>query len=89
MGDLQEKFEAFGWKVISIKNGNDISSIFEGLKLAKSETNKGKPICVLLHTEMGNGVDFMMHTHAWHGKAPNDEQLATGLAQNEETLGDY
>ena len=89
MGDLQEKFEAFGWKVISIKNGNDISSIFEGLKLAKSETNKGKPICVLLHTEMGNGVDFMMHTHAWHGKAPNDDQLAQALEQNPETLGDY
>ena len=89
MGDLQEKFEAFGWKVISIKNGNDIPSVFEGLKQAKSETNKGKPICVLLHTEMGNGVDFMMHTHAWHGKAPNDDQLAQALEQNAETLGDY
>ena len=89
MGDLQEKFEAFGWKVISIKNGNDIASVIEGLKQAKSETNKGKPICVLLHTEMGNGVDFMMHTHAWHGKAPNDDQLAQALEQNPETLGDY
>ncbi len=89
MGDLQEKFEAFGWKVISIKNGNDIASVIVGLKKAKSETNKGKPICVLLHTEMGNGVDFMMHTHAWHGKAPNDDQLAQALEQNPETLGDY
>ena len=89
MGDLQEKFEAFGWKVISIKNGNDIDSVVDGLKQAKSETNKGKPICVLLHTEMGNGVDFMMHTHAWHSKAPNDDQLAQALEQNPETLGDY
>ena len=89
MGDLQEKFEAFGWKVISIKNGNDIASVNEGMKQAKNETNKGKPICVLLHTEMGNGVDFMMHTHAWHGKAPNDDQLAQALEQNPETLGDY
>ena len=89
MGDLQEKFEAFGWKVISIKNGNDIASVIKGMMQAKNETNKGKPICVLLHTEMGNGVDFMMHTHAWHGKAPNDDQLAQALEQNPETLGDY
>ena len=89
MGDLRKKFQAFGWKVINIKNGNDISSIINGLNQAKKETNNKKPICVLLHTEMGNGVDFMMHTHAWHGKAPNDEQLSTALAQNPETLGDY
>ena len=89
MGDLQEKFEAFGWKVISIQNGNDITSIIKGMNQAKNEINKGKPICVLLHTEMGNGVDFMMHTHAWHGKAPNDAQLAQALKQNPETLGDY
>jgi transketolase len=56
---------------------------------AKAKSGQGKPVCILLHTEMGNGVDFMMHTHAWHGKAPNDEQLATALAQNTETLGDY
>ena len=89
MGDLQEKFEAFGWKVVSINNGNDIASVINGMKQAKNETNKGKPICVLLYTEMGNGVDFMMHTHAWHGKAPNDNQLAQALEQNPETLGDY
>ncbi|WP_378185112.1 transketolase [Aquimarina sp. W85] len=89
MGDLRAKFEAFGWEVMDIKEGNSITAVIDGLKEAKSRTGKGKPICVLLHTVMGNGVDFMMHTHAWHGKAPNDEQLATGLAQNPETLGDY
>ena len=76
-------------EVILIKKGNDITSIIEGMKQAKNETNNGKPICVLLHTEMGNGVDFMMHTHAWHGKAPNDDQLTQALNQNPETLGDY
>jgi len=89
MGDLKAKFEAFGWDVLEIKEGNDIEAIITGLKEAKSRTGKGKPVCILLHTVMGNGVDFMMHTHAWHGKAPNDEQLAIGLAQNAETLGDY
>jgi transketolase len=89
MGSLRKKFEAFDWKVISIEKGNDVAAITEGLQLAKKETNKGKPICVLLHTEMGNGVDFMMHTHAWHGKAPNDEQLQQALDKNPATLGDY
>lgn len=89
LGDLRAKFEAFGWQVIDIEKGNDITSVLEGMKKAKSLTGKGKPVCVLLHTEMGNGVDFMMGTHAWHGKAPNDEQLAIALAQNPETLGDY
>jgi transketolase len=59
------------------------------MQAAKAKSGQGKPVCVLLHTIMGNGVDFMMHTHDWHGKAPNDEQLAIGLAQNPETLGDY
>ena len=89
LGDLKAKFEAFGWQVVSIEKGNDIASILEGLKAAKALTGKGKPVCILLHSEMGNGVDFMMGTHAWHGKAPNDEQLAKALAQNPETLGDY
>ncbi|MFK8298106.1 transketolase [Capnocytophaga cynodegmi] len=89
LGDLRAKFEAFGWQVIDIEKGNDITSILEGMKKAKLLTGKGKPVCVLLHTEMGNGVDFMMGTHAWHGKAPNDEQLAKAIAQNPETLGDY
>ena len=89
MGNIREKFEAFGWIVIDIEKGNDIDAIKKGMAVAKSKTGKGKPVCVLLKTVMGNGVDFMMHTHAWHGKAPNDEQLAIGLAQNPETLGDY
>lgn len=89
MGDMKAKFEAFGWQVIEVEEGNNIQDIIDGLNKAKSLTGNGKPICILLKTVMGNGVDFMMHTHAWHGKAPNDEQLATGLSQNEETLGDY
>ncbi|MGC1474166.1 MAG: transketolase [Psychroserpens sp.] len=89
MGSIRAKFEAFGWIVVDIEQGNDISAILEGMAKAKSLTGKGQPVCVLLKTVMGNGVDFMMHTHAWHGKAPNDEQLADGLSQNAETLGDY
>ena len=89
MGDLKSKFEAFGWTVLEIKEGNHLEAIREGMKTAKTFTGKGQPVCVLLHTEMGNGVDFMMGTHAWHGKAPNDEQLETALAQNPETIGDY
>ena len=89
MGDVAAKFKAFDWEVLSIEKGNDMSAIIEGLKKAKLLSGQGKPVCILMHTVMGNGVDFMMHTHAWHGKAPNDEQLANGLAQNPETLGDY
>jgi len=89
MGSIRAKFEAFGWDVLDIEKGNDVDAIKAGLLEAKSRTGNGKPICILLHTEMGNGVDFMMHTHAWHGKAPSDEQLASALAQNPETLGDY
>ncbi len=89
MGSIKAKFEAFGWDVLDIKEGNNIEAILIGMADAKSRTGKGKPVCVLLHTEMGNGVDFMMHTHAWHGKAPNDDQLENALAQNPETLGDY
>ena len=89
LGNLRQKFEAFGWEVVDLEEGNNLEAILSGLKEAKSKTGQGKPICVLLHTVMGNGVDFMMHTHAWHGKAPNDEQLEIGLAQNEATLGDY
>ena len=89
LGNLRAKWEAFGWQVIDIEKGNDIGAILKGLAEAKALTGKGKPVCILLHSEMGNGVDFMMGTHAWHGKAPNDEQLAKALAQNAETLGDY
>ena len=89
LGNLRAKFEAFNWEVLEIENGNDLNSVINGLKAAKEKTGNGKPICILMHTVMGNGVDFMMHTHAWHGKAPNDEQLKTALEQNPETLGDY
>ncbi len=89
MGNIRAKFEAFGWDVLEIAEGNNIEAILVGMSEAKARTGKGKPVCVLLHTEMGNGVDYMMHTHAWHGKAPNDEQLAKALEQNPETLGDY
>lgn len=89
MGDVAEKFRVFGWDVLEIENGNDLEEVIAGLKEAKSRTGKGKPVCIVMTTEMGNGVDFMMHTHAWHGKAPNDEQLANALSQNPETLGDY
>ena len=89
LGDVGAKFKAFGWDVLELKEGNDLRSIIKTLKEAKSRTGKGKPVCVIMYTVMGNGVDFMMHTHAWHGKAPNDEQLQTALSQNPETLGDY
>ena len=89
MGNIKSKFEAFDWKVVEIENGNDIESILNGMEIAKSKTGKGMPVCVLLKTIMGNGVDFMMHTHAWHGKAPNDDQLKIALDQNPITLGDY
>ncbi len=89
MGSIKNKFEAFDWIVVEIEKGNDINEILRGMEKAKSLTGKQKPVCVLLKTMMGNGVDFMMHTHAWHGKAPNDEQLKSALAQNKETLGDY
>ncbi|PRX41736.1 transketolase [Salegentibacter salegens] len=89
MGNLKAKFEAFGWDVMEIENGNNMQQVIDGLNEAKTRTGKGKPVCVLMTTMMGNGVDFMMHTHAWHGKAPNDEQLENALSQNPETLGDY
>jgi transketolase len=89
MGSIKAKFEAFGWDVLEVKEGNDIEAILAGLAEARSLTGKGKPVCILLYTEMGNGVDFMMNTHAWHGKAPNDDQLTEALSQNPVTLGDY
>ena len=89
MGSIKDKFEAFGWEVIELKEGNSISHILKALQIAKSKLGNGKPIVILMKTEMGNGVDFMMHTHAWHGKAPNNEQLENALSQNIETLGDY
>jgi transketolase len=89
MGDMKAKFEAFDWTVIEIDSGNEIDAILKGMNDAKKASGKGKPVCVILKTIMGHGVDFMMHTHAWHGKAPNDEQLVLALNQNPETLGDY
>ena len=82
MGSIRAKFEAFDWDVIDIEAGNDLEAIIAGMTEAKSKTGKGKPVCVLLHTEMGNGVDFMMYSHAWHGKAPSDAQLENALGQN-------
>ena len=89
IGDLKSKFESFGWKVLEIENGNSLDEIYSTLSLAKEKSKKGKPIVILMKTVMGNGVDFMMHTHEWHGKAPNDEQLKIALNQNPETIGDY
>ncbi len=89
LGDLKAKFEAFGWQVLETEKGNDLASIIEGLNKAKTFIGKGKPIIIIMKTEMGAGIDFMMGTHKWHGSAPNDEQLAKSLAQLEETLGDY
>ncbi|MBA5628301.1 transketolase [Moheibacter lacus] len=90
LGDLHAKLEAFGWLVLEEKEGNDLEKVIAILEKAKSATGKGKPVVIILHTEMGNGVDYMMGTHAWHGKAPNDEQLEKALTQNPETeLKDY
>ena len=89
MGNLETKFKAFGFDVIVEKSGNKMDKVVEALAKAKTKTGKGMPICLLLHTEMGNGVDYMMGSHKWHGVAPNDTELKEALAQNEETLGDY
>ncbi len=90
MGDLKAKWEAFGWNVLAVKNGNNLSELLETLALAKRHTGKGKPILILMKTEMGHGVDFMMGSHKWHGVAPNDEQLKEALTQNYlETVADY
>ena len=89
LGDLNNKFSSFGWEVLQLKEGNNIQSIINTLKKAKTLTKKEKPIIILMETEMGNGVDYMMGTHEWHGKAPNDELLVKALDQNPETIGDY
>jgi len=81
LGDLHAKLEAFGWTVLNEKNGNDLEAVIAILEKAKTETGNGKPIAIILNTEMGFGIDYMMGTHAWHGKAPNDEQLALGIKQ--------
>lgn len=81
LGNLHAKLEAFGWIVLEEKNGNDLEAVIGILERAKAETGKEKPVAIILHTEMGAGVDFMMGSHAWHGKAPNDEQLETAFKQ--------
>lgn len=86
--DLKAKWEAFGWDVFTC-NGNVMEDMVTGLEKAKGMTGKGKPVMILMATSMGNGVDFMMGSHKWHGVAPNDEELKKALAQLEETLGDY
>ncbi|MEO3404499.1 transketolase [Mucilaginibacter sp. CAU 1740] len=88
LGDLRAKWEAFGWDVLDMK-GNDMADVVRVFEEAKSRTGQGKPIMILMHTEMGYGVDFMVGSHKWHGIAPNDEQLKLALDQLEETLGDY
>ena len=89
LGDLRAKWEAFGWDVMEVTKGNDMASVVASLEEAKSRTGKGKPVVILLHTEMGKGVDFMMGSHKWHGVAPNDEQLEASLVQLTSTLKDY
>jgi transketolase len=86
---LKAKYKAFGWNVIEMKDGNNMEDVIRTLRKAKRLTGKGEPIMIMMKTEMGAGVDFMMHTHKWHGTAPNNDQLAAALAQLPETLGDY
>ena len=88
LGDIKSKFEAFGWDVLEM-DGSVLEEVIETLNKAKSHTGKGKPVIIIMKTIMGNGVDFMMHTHKWHGIAPNDEQLEKALSQLPETIGDY
>lgn len=89
LGNLKAKFESFGWTTLEIKNGNNVEEVIAGIKNAQTYLGKGKPVIILMRTEMGAGVDFMMGTHKWHGKAPNDEQLKSALEQLPETIGDY
>lgn len=90
LGSLEAKLKAFMWDVVTVKDGNDMTQVLEGLKEAKSRTGKQKPVAILLHTEMGAGVDFMEGTHEWHGKAPNAKQMEDALSQLPETnLKDY
>jgi transketolase len=88
LGDLKAKFQSFGWNVIEM-DGNNMEEVVNTLTHAKTLTGKGQPICILMTTHMGNGVDFMMGSHEWHGIAPNDEQLSKALGQLQETVGDY
>ena len=88
LGDLGQKWQAFGWEVLKM-NGHDFDNIRTTMQAAKALTGKGKPVVIIMKTEMGQGVDYMMGSHKWHGVAPNAEQLEAALQQLEETLGDY
>lgn len=88
LGDLKAKWQSFGWHVMEM-NGNDIADIIRVMDLAKNQTGKGKPVVILMRTEMGMGVDFMMGTHKWHGKAPSKDEFEKAMAQLPETLGDF
>lgn len=89
LGDLKAKFESFMWKVVVIKNGNDMQQVLDGMAEAKAMTGKGSPVCVILTTEMGYGVDFMQGTNKYHGAVLSADDLPKALAQIEETLGDF
>lgn len=89
LGDLPKKFKSFGWDVMILENGNDMAALVATLRKARRRAFKGKPIAILMKTQMGYGVDFMMGSHKWHGVAPNKEQLEAALAQLPETLGDF
>jgi len=88
LGNLEDKWSAFGWEVLHME-GNDMEKVIAGLQAAKEKSGNGKPVVIIMNTEMGYPIDFMMGTHKWHGVAPNDEQLENALGQLEETLGDY
>lgn len=88
LGDVKAKWDSFGWQVLEM-DGNDMEQVRSTLLRAKTMTGLGKPVMILMKTIMGNGVDFMMHSHKWHGVAPNDEQLNIALAQNQSGLEDY
>ncbi len=89
LGNIKEKFEVFGWHTVDLEKGNDMQAVLDAIAEAKAATGKGKPVAIMMKTDMGHGVDFMAGTHKWHGIAPNDEQLADALGQLPETLGDY
>tara|TARA_B100000035_G_scaffold65034_1_gene52812 strand:- start:63 stop:899 length:837 start_codon:yes stop_codon:yes gene_type:complete len=89
LGNIAEKFAAFGWLVLNLKEGNNLEEVEKIILEAKASTGQGKPIVIIMSTVMGNGVDYMMGTHKWHGVAPNDDELELALKQNPETLKDY
>jgi transketolase len=88
LGNLRAKFEAFDWSIVEM-NGNDMEDTIRGLNQAKQQAKQGKPVVVLMQTQMGYGVDFMQNKNKWHGTPPNDEQAQQALSQLKETLGDY